>query len=71
VVGLAGVIQPMAIPEELMHRDWPLMAILTVSLFLFGYRKQGYGMINRFEGSGLLVVYISYTLYLISIMVNG
>ena len=66
VVGLAGAIQPMSIPSEILYRDWPLMAILTLVLFAMGYDRNGNGSINRFEGSLLLTSYIAYTLYLIN-----
>lgn len=65
VVGLAGTIQPMPIPTEIIDRDWALMTLLTVALFSMGYDRNGNGRINRVEGSGLLIVYLSYTAYLI------
>lgn len=72
VVGLAGSIQPMSIPGEILHRDWPLMALLTVALFALGYnRNGGNGSINRLEGGTLLAVYIGYTLYLINTVVSA
>lgn len=72
VVGLAGSIQPMSIPSEILHRDWPLMALLTVALFALGYnRNGGNGSINRLEGGALLAVYIGYTLYLINTVVSA
>ena len=72
VVGLAGSIQPMSIPVEILHRDWPLMALLTVALFALGYnRNGGNGSINRLEGGALLAVYIGYTLYLINTVVSA
>ncbi|MDD1621672.1 MAG: calcium/sodium antiporter [Methylococcaceae bacterium] len=72
VVGLAGVIHPMAIPLEIVNRDWPLMALLTISLFVMGYTKNGeQGRITRVEGGALLAVYIAYTLYLINTVVSA
>ena len=67
VVGLAGAIAPMPIPSEILYRDWPLMASLTLVLFVMGYdlKGNGNGRINRFEGGLLIASYISYTLYLI------
>lgn len=70
VVGLAGVISPMQIPAEIISRDWPLMALLTLSLFALGYSKSGSGQISRIEGAGLLFVYIAYTVYLINTIVS-
>lgn len=68
VVGLAGSIAPMSIPNEILYRDWPLMASLTLVLFVMGYdlKGNGNGRINRFEGSLLIASYIGYTLYLIN-----
>ncbi|MEY4210156.1 MAG: hypothetical protein RLZ92_535 [Pseudomonadota bacterium] len=72
VVGLAGSIQPMSIPSEILHRDWPLMALLTVALFALGYnRNGGNGSISRLEGGALLAVYVGYTLYLVNTVVSA
>lgn len=72
VVGLAGVIQPMAIPAEIISRDWPLMALLTASLFVLGYtRNQEQGRITRVEGGVLVLVYMAYTAYLINSVVSA
>ncbi|MCQ8118813.1 calcium/sodium antiporter [Methylomonas rosea] len=72
VVGLAGVIHPMTIPVEIVNRDWPLMALLTVSLFALGYAgKREQGRINRVEGGILLAIYASYTVYLINTVVSA
>ena len=66
VVGVAGAIHPMPIPDEIINRDWPVMAILTLALFVMGYARTGNGDINRLEGGLLLSAYTGYTLYLIS-----
>jgi len=71
VVGLAGVIEPMKIPAEIIYRDWPLMAALTASLFVVNYKRKELGRINRIEGGGLLAIYIAYTLYLINTIVGA
>lgn len=72
VVGLAGSIHPLDIPAEIIHRDWPLMTLLTIALFALGYnRNGGNGQISRLEGSGLLAVYIAYSLYLINTVVSA
>lgn len=72
VVGLAGSIHPLDIPSEIIHRDWPLMTLLTIALFALGYnRNGGNGQISRLEGSGLLAVYIAYSLYLINTVVSA
>lgn len=66
VVGIAGSIQPMKIAPEVMSRDISVMIILTVSLFLIGYGFRGPGRISRYEGAGLLVCFLSYTIYLVA-----
>lgn len=65
VVGIAGTIQPMAVPPEVLSRDMLVMTGLTLFLFLLGYGFRGPGRINRFEGSTLLAVYIGYTTFLV------
>ncbi len=67
VVGIAGVINPIAISPETLSRDVVIMAGLTIFLFVIGYSfKRRHGRINRYEGAGLLLFYIAYTAYLIS-----
>ena len=70
VVGIAGTIQPMLVPPEVFYRDILVMAVLTFSLFIFGYGFRGTGKINRYEGGILLICYISYTIYLASMVSN-
>jgi len=66
VVGIAGMIRRVPVPVETLIRDMPVMAGLTVSLFIIGYGFRGkQGRINRFEGILLLVLYFGYTGFLI------
>lgn len=71
VVGIAGLIRPMAVEPEIFSRDILIMAILTVSLFVIGYGFKGQGRINRFEAMALLLAYIGYTTYLVAGVVRG
>lgn len=73
VVGLASAIQPMPIPDEIISRDWALMAILTAALFALGYNREGDGdgRISRREGAVLIGIYVAYTLYLINTVVSS
>lgn len=71
VVGLAGSIQPMPIPDDIISRDWMLMAILTLGLFVLGYDRNGDGRITRPEGGVLIGVYLFYTVYLINTVVSA
>lgn len=66
VVGIAGMISPMAVAPEVLSRDLLVMAALTVGLFVLGYGFRGPGRINRFEGTGLLLCFVAYTTYLLS-----
>lgn len=66
VVGIAGMIHPMEVGPEVLSRDILVMAVLTVSLFIFGYGFRGPGRINRFEGLALLAAYIGYTAFLVN-----
>ena len=66
VVGIAGTIHPMTVGGEVLSRDILVMAVLTVSLFIFGYGFRGRpGRINRVEGGVLLTCYVGYVGYLI------
>lgn len=61
VVGIAATIAPMSeIEAEVTTRDMPLMAALTLSLLVFGFRRKGDGRINRSAGIVLLLVYVLY-----------
>jgi len=65
VVGLAGTIHPMDVGRDVFVRDMFVMGILTVSLFVIGYRfPYGKGRINRVEGLLLVASYIAYLVYL-------
>ncbi len=67
VVGIAGVISPMQAGPEVFKRDIPVMVGLTLSLFILGVGIRGRaGVINRFEGTLLLISYVIYTAFLIA-----
>ena len=66
VVGIAGIIHPLAVEPEVLSRDILVMVVLTVSLFAIGYGFRGPGRINRIEGAALLACYVGYTVYLVS-----
>jgi len=66
VVGIAGAIHPLAVPEEVIHRDILVMGVLTASLFVIGYGFRGPGRITRLEGGLLFTVYIFYMGWLIN-----
>jgi len=67
VVGIAGTIQPMAVSADFLYRDVVVMLVSTVALFIFciGIKRQG--RLNRIEGGALLLGYVLYTYWLISV----
>lgn len=71
VVGIAGIISPMALEPEVLTRDITVMAGLTILLFIFAYGFRGMGRINRIEGAALITCYIAYTTYLITSVFGG
>ncbi len=66
VVGIAGMVHPLAVGPEVLSRDILVMFALTVSLFILGFGFRGPGRINRYEGATLLICYIAYTAFLVS-----
>lgn len=71
VVGIAAGIHPLAVDAVVFQRDWVVMALLTAALFLFGYGFRGPGRINRVEGAVLLAAYVTYTVYLVVMVIGG
>ena len=65
VVGLAGLVRPLDVPEDIFSRDMPVMLGMTVALFVVSYGRRGQGTICRTEGALLLASYVAYTLWLI------
>jgi cation:H+ antiporter len=71
VVGIAAGIHPLAVDPEVLYRDWVVMAALTVVLLIMGIGLRGRpGRINRVEGGLLLLTYLSYTGYLVSLVLK-
>jgi cation:H+ antiporter len=64
VVGIAGIIHPMQVDIEVLHRDVIIMMVLTLSLFLFGYGYRKPGTIKQYQGLMLLTCYFGYIIYL-------
>ncbi len=61
VVGIAGLISPSVVEPDLLTRDLPVVAALSLSLFVIGMGWRGrMGRINRVEGVILLAVYVGY-----------
>ncbi len=60
VVGLAGVIDPIAVNALAVLRDWGVMTALVLALAIMGHGFWGPGRIGRIEGGLLLLVYLGY-----------
>jgi cation:H+ antiporter len=66
VVGISGAIAPIAVDAEVLTRDLPLMAGLTLLLFAMGWGFRGKpGCINRLEAAVLVAIYLSYSGWLL------
>ena len=64
VLSLPGLIAPGLVPLDVLHRDYPLMLLLSIALFFTAYGFRGPGRINRWEGGLLLICFLSYQGYL-------
>ncbi len=61
VLGLPGLIHPFQIPAEALSRDFGVMVILTILLFVMSVGLKGNsGRINRLEGGALLAGWCGY-----------
>lgn len=60
VVGIAAVIRPFQTVSEILTRDLPTVAGLTIALFFIFYRKGGLGRVTRTEGAILVLAFIGY-----------
>lgn len=65
VVGLAGVIRPLPVSQELLMRDLPVMGGFTMALAAMILLSRGEGRIGRMTGALLLLSYAGYVLLLV------
>lgn len=65
VVGIAGLIHPAVVSNELLTRDFPILMTFTVVLVVMGFRWKADGRINRLEGAVLVSGWLGYTAYLV------
>ena len=72
VIGIAGVIHPLALEQAVIFRDIGLVLLLTVLLFVFSIKvgKQKIGILSRYEGLAFVLIYAWYTAYLMSIVLG-
>ncbi|GMV35859.1 MAG: K+-dependent Na+/Ca+ exchanger [Fimbriimonadales bacterium] len=65
VVGVASVIHPQEMHRDVLLRDGMVMGGLTLFLFAIGYGFGRRGVINRYEGAILVLVYCTYAAWLL------
>lgn len=71
VTGIAGVISPISgLSFEVISRDWLVMMGLTIALLFMAYGFRRVGRINRLEGTGLLVAFCAYNVWLVSFVIG-
>ncbi|MFT5136697.1 MAG: cation:H+ antiporter [Arenicella sp.] len=62
VLGLTGAIQTTKIDTTALARDFPIMLLFTIAMFLFANSK---GQFSRREGASMLTAYVVYICYLV------
>jgi cation:H+ antiporter len=60
VLGLPGLISPLAVADVVLTRDYPVMVCLTLAFLAMAYGLRGPGRINRFEGACLVLAFVGY-----------
>lgn len=60
VLSIPGLIQPSKIADEVITRDYPVMLLLTLLLFILSYKFHKKHMVNRFSGIVLVSVFSVY-----------
>lgn len=65
VVGGAGLIAPLAVPQEVLWRDYPVMLVTTLLLMVMILGRGKAGGITPLKGGLLLAGYVGYTAWLI------
>lgn len=60
VLGVATVIEPVAVEPLMLRRDFPVMFLFTALLFFMAYGIHGPGRISRRSGVLLIALYVAY-----------
>ncbi|RPH98117.1 MAG: calcium/sodium antiporter [Lysobacterales bacterium] len=60
VLGLATVIEPVAVEPLMLRRDFPVMFLFTALLFFMAYGIHGPGRISRRSGALLIALFVAY-----------
>ena len=66
VIGLAGAIQPSPFDPGVVTFHFPVMAGLTLVLFVMAYNYSATGRITRVEGFALLFAFLAYQSYVVA-----
>lgn len=64
VLAIPGLMSPSILEEDVLYRDFPIVFILTIMLFIMAYGFRGQGRINRIEGGILFSAFIGYQMLL-------
>lgn len=67
VLGITGVIQETQINTEALWRDFPVMFVFTIFMFIFALSKGSY---SRQEGGVLVAGYVAYICYLVFVAID-
>lgn len=67
VLALPGLIAPGGLAPEVMTRDFPVMAGISVALLLFASGFRGKAVVNRWEGAALLLGFVGYQTFLLHV----
>ena len=65
VIGIASVISPFEVSEDVLRRDLPLLLFLSFAFIIVAFSPKGDGKINRFEGFSFLTIFVTYMFALI------
>ncbi len=60
VVGIAGIIQPLSLDEDVLTLHYPVMGMLTVVVFILAYNRRAKVQLTRPIGGALLAVFLIY-----------
>jgi cation:H+ antiporter len=61
ILGIASIITPLVVDQQLVKIDVPIMIIISFVLLFFGMN----GIIGKFEGAVLFITLIAYIIFLI------
>ena len=64
VLGVTGLIHPTLLTDGVLSRDLPIMAGLTIIMFIMAFGRKTVGQITRTEGAILLAIFAAYEVIL-------